>query len=128
MWGMCYKRNEYFRYTFGRPLEGEFRIIVEDEQGGESSPGDCQLIDISPGGAKLFAKFNIPVERGTVRLRIKFTLLEEAMEVPGVIVWRKLYRGGYLYGYDFDEDARLEQIIVEELKLRRRSEVNSQEG
>ena len=35
---------------------------------GESSPGDCQLIDISPGGAKLFANFDIPVERGSVRL------------------------------------------------------------
>jgi len=124
---MLYKRNEYFRYTFGRPLEGEFRIIVEDEQGGESSPGDCQLIDISPGGAKLFAKFNIPVERGTVRLRIKFTLLDEAMEVPGVIVWRKPFKGGYMYGYDFDENEALERMIVEELKLFRRSEMNAEE-
>ena len=124
---MLYKRNEYFRYTFGKPLKGEFRIVVEDGQGGESSPGDCQLIDISPGGAKLFAKFNIPIEHGSVRLRIKFTLLEEPIEVSGVIVWRKPYSGGYMYGYDFDEDARLEQVIVEELKLRRRSEINLEE-
>ena len=39
-------------------------------------------------------------------------------------MWTKPYSGGYMYGYDFDEDAKLEQIIVEELKLRRRSEIN----
>ncbi|WP_203245968.1 PilZ domain-containing protein [Sporosarcina beigongshangi] len=124
---MLYKRHEYFRYTFGQPLEGEFRIVVEDKQGRESSPGHCQLVDISPGGAKLFAKFNIPVENGTVHLRIKFKLLEETREVSGVIVWRKPFKDGYLYGYDFDEDAELENIIVEELKLRRRSEMNLDE-
>lgn len=125
---MLYKRNEYFRYTFGNPLEGEFRIVIDDEHGGESSPGDCQLIDISPGGAKLFTKYDIPVERRSVRLCIKFTLLESPIEVPGVIVWRKPYSSGYMYGYDFDEDAALEQIIVEELKLRKRSEMNSEES
>ncbi|WP_318615774.1 PilZ domain-containing protein [Sporosarcina sp. YIM B06819] len=121
---MLYKRNEYFRYTFGNPLEGEFRIVIDDDQGEESSPGDCQLIDISPGGAKIFAKFNIPVEHRSVRLHVKFTLFEEVIEVLGVIVWRKPYTGGYMYGFDFDEDATLEQIIVKELKLRRRSEKN----
>ncbi|MEK5040772.1 PilZ domain-containing protein [Sporosarcina sp. FSL K6-3457] len=124
---MLYKRNEYFRYTFGKPLEAEFRIVVDDGPGRESRPGDCQLIDISPGGAKLFTKFNISGEHGAVRLRIKFTLLEDPIEVSGVIVWRKPYSGGYMYGYDFDEDAMLEQVIVEELKLRRRSEINVEE-
>ena len=124
---MLFKRNEYFRYTFGKPLEGEFRIVIVDGEERESHPGDCQLIDISPGGAKLFAKFDIPLERGSVRLRVKFTLLEDTIEVPGVIVWRKAYSSGYMYGFDFDEDATLEQLIVEELKLRRRSEINSEE-
>lgn len=124
---MLYKRHEYFRYTFGQPLEGEFRIIIGDGEERESHPGDCQLIDISPGGAKIFTKFDIPVERGPVRLHIKFTLLENPIEVRGVIVWRKSYSGGYMYGYDFDEDARLQQLIVKELKLRRRSENHPEE-
>lgn len=124
---MLFKRNEYFRYTFGKPLEGEFRIVIVDGEERESHPGDCQLIDISPGGAKLFAKFDIPLERGSVRLRVKFILLEDAIDVPGVIVWRKAYSSGYMYGFDFDEDATLEQLIVVELKLRRRSEINSAE-
>lgn len=111
---MLYKRHEYFRYTFRKPLEGKFRIVPDGGQEGE-----CQQIDISPDGAKLFAKFDIPIERVSVQLRIKFTFLEDQIEVPGVIVWRKPYSGGYMYGYDFDEDAKLEQVIVEELKLHR---------
>ena len=57
---MLYKRTEYFRYTFGEPLVAEFRIVVENGTDVESSPGECHFLDISPGGAKLFAKFDIP--------------------------------------------------------------------
>jgi hypothetical protein len=120
---MLYKRTEYFRYTFGKPLEAKFRIVVEHGTDVESSPGDCHLIDISPGGAKLFAKFNIPIEHESVRLHTKFTLHEKLIDLQGVIVWKKPYSGGYMYGYDFDEDAAIEHLIVEELKLRRRSEI-----
>ena len=40
---MLYKRTEYFRYTFGKPLEAEFRIVVENGTDVESSPGECHL-------------------------------------------------------------------------------------
>lgn len=122
---MLYKRTEYFRYTFGEPLEAKFQIVVENGTDTESSPGECHFMDISPGGAKLFAKFNIPLEREAVRLHIKFTLHEKLIDLQGVIVWKKPYSGGYMYGYDFDEDPAIEQLIVEELKLRRRFEVNA---
>ena len=120
---MLYKRTEYFRYTFGKPLEAEFRIVVKKDTDIESSPGDCQLIDISPGGAKIFAHFDIPLEGVVpVRLHLKFKLYEEMIDLQGVIVWKKPYSGGYVYGYDFDEDTHIEKIIVEELKHRRRAE------
>lgn len=90
-----------------------------------SSPGKCNFMDISPGGAKLFAKFDIPLERESVRLHIKFTLHEKLIDLRGVIVWKEPYSGGYMYGYDFDEDVAIEQLIVEELKLRRRTEIDS---
>jgi hypothetical protein len=120
---MLYKRTEYFRYTFGEPLEAEFRIVVEHGKDAESSPGECHLMDISPGGAKLFAKFDIPIERESIRLHIKFTLYEKLIDLQGVIVWKKPYSGGYMYGYDFDKNPTIEQLIVEELKLLRRSEI-----
>ncbi|WP_186669207.1 PilZ domain-containing protein [Sporosarcina sp. BP05] len=122
---MLYKRTEYFRYTFGEPLVAEFRIVVENGTDVESSPGECCFLDISPGGAKLFAKFDIPVERESVRLHIKFTLYEKLIDLQGVIVWKKPYSGGYMYGYDFDDNLEIEHLIVEELKLRRRSEIAS---
>ena len=122
---MFYKRTEYFRYTFGKPLEAEFRIVVKKDTDMESSPGDCQLIDISPGGAKIFAHFDIPLEGNLpVRLHLKFKLHEKIIDLQGVIVWKKPYSGGYVYGYDFDEDPLIEKLIVEELKLRRRAETD----
>lgn len=122
---MLYKRTEYFRYTFGKPLKAEMRIVVKNGVDRESSPGDCQLIDISPGGAKIFSHFDIPLD-GTlpVRLHLKFKLHEEMIDLLGVIVWKKPYSEGYMYGYDFDENAELEKLIVEELKLRRKSEID----
>ncbi|WP_255457361.1 PilZ domain-containing protein [Sporosarcina sp. JAI121] len=122
---MLYKRTEYFRYTFGKPFEAEFRIVVTNGTAKESSPGGCKLLDISPGGAKIFTNFNIPIEGESVRLHLTFTLHEEMIDLQGVIVWKKPYSDGYMYGYDFDEDAAIEQLIVEELKLRRKSEIDS---
>jgi PilZ domain len=108
-----------------KPLIAEFRIVVGNRMDVESSPGECQLIDISPGGAKLFAKFDIPLERESIRLHIKFTLYKKLIDLQGVIVWKKPYSGGYMYGYDFDDNAEIEQLIVEELKFRRRAEIAS---
>ena len=107
-----------------KPLTAEFRIVVGNGMDIESSPGECQLIDISPGGAKLFAKFDIP-ERESVRLHIKLTLYKKLIDLQGVIVWKKPYSGGYMYGYDFDDNVEIEQLIVEELKLHRRAEIAS---
>ena len=66
------------------------------------------------------------LERESVRLHIKFTLYEKLIDLQGVIVWKKPYSGGYMYGYDFDENVEIEHLIVEELKLRRRSEIASE--
>lgn len=120
---MFYKRAEYFRYTFGEPLEATFRILVADETRKESGLGNCALIDLSPGGAKLFAKFDIPLERKPVQLQLIFTLFESQINTVGTVVWKKSHRGGYLYGFDIEEDENIAQLIVQELKLRRRFEV-----
>lgn len=120
---MFYKRAEYFRHTFGEPLEATFRILLADETRKESSLGHCSVIDLSQGGAKLFAEFNLPLERNPVRLQLVFTLFESQINTVGTVVWKKSHRGGYLYGFDIDEDENTAQLIVQELKLRRRMEV-----
>jgi hypothetical protein len=119
---MLYKRSEYFRYTFGEPLKAGFRIMIADKPGKESHLGECSIVDLSPGGAKLFTKFDIPLEGEPVHIHTEFTLYETPIDVRGILVWKKPYSGGHLYGLDFDENHANEVLIVNELKLRRRSE------
>lgn len=123
---MLYKRHEYFRHSFGTPQDATFRIVV-GESAAESNPGDCLLLDISPGGTKITTDFDLPVEKGPVSLRLNFTLFETPIEIVGNIAWKKQPIGGFQYGIDFVEDASISKLIIDELKLRRRTEVGSTE-
>ncbi|MFC5604669.1 PilZ domain-containing protein [Sporosarcina koreensis] len=124
---MLYKRHEYFRHSFGTPLDATFRIVV-GEGATESNPGDCFLLDISPGGTKIITDFDLPSEQGPVSLRLNFTLFETPIEIEGKIAWKKQSIDGFQYGIDFVEDPSIEKLIVDELKLRRRTEVGSADG
>lgn len=114
---MFYKRTEYFRYAFGKPHEARFRIVLDDDTRKVSGVGECTLIDLSPRGAKLFAKYDIPFVGNEVRITMEFTLFKESIDVEGKIVWKKSYDDGYLYGFEFDAGVETEQLIIEELKL-----------
>ena len=118
---MYYKRTEYFRFMFKEPLEAELRIIIDEAEGIETHRGPCHLIDLSPGGFKFFSEYDIPLGEKPVRLRLNFVLHEETIEVRGILVWKNPFKHGFMYGYEFDEDATMEKTIVEQLKLRRRS-------
>ncbi|MFD1926902.1 PilZ domain-containing protein [Sporosarcina siberiensis] len=119
---MLYKRSEYFRYTFGKPLDAKFRIVMGEAEEQKSKKGDCTLVDLSPGGAKLLAEFDIPFSRDAVNIQLEFTLYQAKIEVLGTLVWKESYQKDFLYGFDFEEDLEKEQLIVAELKLLRKSE------
>jgi hypothetical protein len=124
---MLYKRHEYFRHSFGTPLNATFRIVIE-EGANESNPGDCLLLDISPGGTKIATDFDLPSEKEPVTVRLHFTLFETPIDVEGVIAWKKQSVGGFQYGIDFVEDPSISKMIVDELKLRRRTEIGATDG
>ena len=114
---MQYKRTEYFRYTFGEPLEAKFRIATTGDLGTTSGVGACSLLDISPSGAKLAMRFDIPSGQDSSQLLITFMLYKKEVEVRGNIVWKRQYRDTHLYGINFEEDLVREQLITDELKL-----------
>ena len=120
---MHYKRTEYFRYTFGTPLEAKFQIAVAEGSGTKSGIGACSLIDISPSGAKLYTKFDIPFGQDSAQIHLNFKLYETEINVEGKFVWKGQYRGAHLYGMSFEEDLIKEQLIVDELKLLSRLEL-----
>ncbi|MBD7985140.1 PilZ domain-containing protein [Sporosarcina sp. Sa2YVA2] len=124
---MQYKRHEYFRYTFDQPIEAVMQILLSDGSA-ESNRGTCELLDISPGGTKVFTEFNLPEMRGPVQLRLIFTLFEQPITIAGEIAWKKQVFGGFQYGIDFIEDAASANLIVGELKLRRQHEADDKAG
>ncbi|MBB4824507.1 hypothetical protein HNO89_001729 [Sporosarcina luteola] len=118
---MLYKRTEYFRHSFGNPIEAEFRILLGEQHAAASRPGNCKMLDISSGGAKLYTEYDIPIEVHGLNLRLRFTLYEQPIEQEGKIVWKKPYKNGYLYGFDFLEQPLIARLIVDDLKLRVKS-------
>lgn len=108
---MFYKRKEIFRYTFGSPLEAVLKMGEEN--------GTCNVIDISPGGAKVFSDYAL---RKGMEVEMQFVLMQDSITAPGKVVWKQASREGALYGIDFYEDEMLEDKIISQLKFRRRNE------
>ena len=69
-----------------------------------------------------------PTVKGQLSVRLEFTLFKTPIEVEGTIAWKKQSTDGYQYGIDFVEDPSLSKLIVDELKLRRRTEVGLSDG
>jgi hypothetical protein len=125
---MFYKRSEYFRYTFGDQLEAKLHLIVAGNGETESKPGECLIIDISPSGAKIFSAYEFPVNRESLKLHIHFQLHEEIIDVTGKIVWRKPSKGGYLYGFEFADDVKSGEVIIDQLKKMRAIQLHEEKG
>ncbi|MFC4409547.1 PilZ domain-containing protein [Chungangia koreensis] len=111
---MFYKRKEIFRYTFGSPLEAELKMGDEN--------GSCRMIDISPGGAKVFSDNQLTKGMEVV---MQFVLMQDTITAPGKVVWKQASHEGALYGIDFNEDEKLEEQIISQLKFRRRNEIST---
>lgn len=122
---MQYKRNEYFRYTFGEPCEATFRLIKDT--GGDrptefSNKGKCQIIDISPNGLRIITELSIVIELLKV-IEVNFIIDETPLSMIGELVWSKKNVNGFEYGVRLSEDQNNEQKIVNDLKVRSRKEM-----
>ena len=58
-----------------------------------------------------------------IQVEIFFMLDETMIRAIGEITWAKPYGKGYHYGLIFDNQPVVEELIVSELKLRRKKEV-----
>ena len=119
---MHYKRDEAFRFLFEEPVAAEFSIYLKNSDLPGTGTGDSKLLDISPGGTRMRASFDIPVNREEVALRLRFIVFQTPIETDGVIVWKEATEDAWTYGIDFDEDETVAQNIVTDLKLRRQME------
>ncbi|WP_209124900.1 PilZ domain-containing protein [Alkalihalobacillus sp. BA299] len=116
MGGKRFKRNEAFRYDFGKPLDCEYRVIKK-EKGIETKSVVIagKIINISPNGLQLSdGAYTYEIKIGEA-LEFTFTLTSDLLILVGEVVWKKTEFQGNLYGIRF-LSLGMEQVIIDELK------------
>ena len=114
---MQYKRKEPFRYTFNPSLPCIFNIVEVDNVPFESKNAEGNLIDISPSGAKLASKLDIPINQKNIKIKLSFKINSDMIYAVGTLVWRKESQLGINYGVQFVNVSVLTDVIMEELKM-----------
>lgn len=115
---MRYRRNEGFRYSFGKPLPA--LIIIEEEENKADIPRteqEASLIDLSPNGMKINTTLNIPnANLQKVRISIRFTLNQTTFLAQGKIVWKKTMGDNCFYGINYYMRKNEQKNLIENLK------------
>ena len=122
---MTFKRTEGFRFTFGEPINAKYIVLVDGKpEDLEMTKYDCEILDVSPRGMKMFSyRNNGEHNNKLIQLEVQFILDEVLIKAVGDIVWKKNYGEKTQYGLIFDGQPQVEDLIVNELKLRRKKEV-----
>ncbi|CAM3363161.1 PilZ domain-containing protein [Marinicrinis lubricantis] len=110
------RREESFRYTFHQPLPGTFHMTRIDGEVMISSEGKLQILDMSLNGMKMASSLNIPAGRHEVHLAVSCQIASELLELEGTILWQESYAGEYLYGVQFQQDEKVREQLLQELK------------
>ena len=123
---MVFKRTEGFRYAFKEPISANFMILLDGKSENiELTKYPCEIVDISPHGMKMFSNKEIGVHNNKlVQLEVQFILDEVLIKAIAEVVWAKDLGGHIQYGLTFENQPVIEELIVSELKLRRKKEVN----
>ena len=122
---MVFKRQEGFRFSFGNPLEANFVVLLDGETDSlERSRSNCKVLDISPRGMKIITDINLNnYATNNLQLEIYFSLDTTEIKAIADIVWSKPFGSNFQYGLVFEKQPIVEELIIEELKIRRRKEI-----
>lgn len=127
---MFFKRKEGFRFSFDDPISAEIVLLVDGRPADiERTRHQCHILDISPRGLKMFteADFGAKLNK-THQLEIHFVLDMTDIVGIGEIMWEKPYGRGKQFGVVFHDQPSVEDLILNELKSRRRKEVRRQKS
>ena len=122
---MAFKRTESFRFTFNERLNANFVVLIDGKpEDVERTKYQCEINDISPRGMKMFSHKEIGEHNNElVQIEVHFILDEVLIKAVGEIVWKKVFGQRLQYGLIFENQPHVEELIVSELKLRRKKEV-----
>ncbi|RIJ65063.1 PilZ domain-containing protein [Rummeliibacillus sp. TYF005] len=114
-----YRRKEYFRHV----LIHEVPVTYSFKRDGMMIFRKGQIIDISPSGLKMFTEVDLSSNSEMYDLDLSFILFSKSINVKGDIRWKKAFGDGYYYGIDMNNVEQHQELIISELKLRRKKEV-----
>jgi len=116
---MIFKRQEGFRFKFDEPVQMTF-AIYENGKVNHAQTAMADLLDISPRGLKMFTEVDLGFHPNPLDLR--FVLDTREIRVYGEVIWSRPFANGKQYGVYFNNQGTIEDLIVDELKLRRKKE------
>ena len=122
---MQFKRQEGFRFVFNEPLEASFKLIEDGQIVNADTNFSSKILDISPRGVKMFADANVGeyINKANLQVLLQFVLDVTTIQAIGEIVWRKPFGRGAQYGILFQAQENIDELIITEMKLRRKKEV-----
>ncbi|MEX3745409.1 MULTISPECIES: PilZ domain-containing protein [Lysinibacillus] len=118
---MIFKRQEGFRFKFDEPIKMTF-AIYENGKVNQAQTAMADLLDISPRGMKMFTEVDLGVNPPPLDLRFVLDTIE--VRAYGEIIWSRPSGNGKQYGVNFNNQGSVEDLIVDELKSRRRKEAD----
>lgn len=115
---MLYKRDEAFRFTFGTPIEGTFKIARIDGKIATSSEGPALIIDLSPNGLKFSSPLNIPIEEKQFLFEVYFNINDyKTLVLLAEPKWKKRISPSlFTYGLIGLDSEETKKEIITELK------------
>lgn len=116
---MIFKRQEGFRFKFEEPIQITF-AMYENGKVNHGQTAMADLLDISPRGLKMFTEVDLGINPPP--LDIHFVLDTQEVQAYGDVIWSRPFGNGKQYGIHFNDQGPVEDLIVEELKLRRKKE------
>ena len=123
---MLFKRTEGFRYKFEEPLQA-IVTIVENGTTVERETAIGEILDISPRGIKMSTTVDLYAGKAICpQFEIRFMIDTQPIIAFGEVMWSRPYKKGKQYGIFFNNQEALEELIVEELKIRRKKELQAE--
>ncbi|MDM5351401.1 PilZ domain-containing protein [Lysinibacillus sphaericus] len=116
---MIFKRQEGFRFKFEEPVQITF-AVYENGRVNHGQTAMAELLDISPRGLKMYTEVDLGVNPPP--LDIHFVLDTQEVRAYGEVIWSRPFGSGKQFGVYFNDQGRVEELIVDELKLRRKKE------
>src|SRR4051794_39145247 len=109
---MYHKRNEPFRYSFGKPIAAIIETVIKEEQALVSNgKWEAAILDISPNGMKIVSSADIEPSED-LQIRTSFMLNKTHIEINGKISWKKALGMDFEYGILENTPAEIKALLI----------------